>query len=290
MSIAFVKKVIFIEVGENMQTTGTVLLNARGCNINGYDCFVNLSKDTNKEIIDTTLAQYPNSFTPSNFGVDSAITKISSCNLVFQNKIASITSNSISRDYYPEDFTVSCHIYFNITNSLGSFSNFWEIGDFGLSYLLQVCIENRKDTVKAWRLNMRTNASSATSALWVQQTLSSEMDFKNQWIHYALTRTNGISRMFINGTKLMETSGTSNNLIPLVKSVRFISPCTKNIYDDLVVIANQALWTSNFTPPSTYLLDSEYAMDLDQVRRRNIIAANVDKKLIIPDDDTFKQY
>jgi len=268
-----------------MQTTGTVLLNARGVNINGYDCFVNLSKDTKNEVthaVGASASYDANLPDPKYIKVDSTHTKYSSQSMHINNWISAYIRNTAFENDNSENVTVSIWVYPTVLESCySSMSNYEGRGSFNGIYQVN-CGFNMKsdsktdptvDQVLIWK-----------GSWWTDFTHNAK--YMNKWNHYAFTRYNGTSRIFINGTKVAELSGTSG---VYTNNFSWRIYYGSHWFDDMVVIANQALWTSNFAPPSTYLLDSEYAINVSDVKRRNIIASNVDRKLIVP-DEPLKQY
>lgn len=92
-------------------------------------------------------------------------------------------------------------------------------------------------------------------------TQTSELD--NIWIHYCIAREKNQIRVFRNG--VMYNSGVSNSRILDPNIYLFIGRDQRNSYtgnttlngmlDDVCIIAGKALWTENFTPPTTYLPD-----------------------------------
>ena len=98
----------------------------------------------------------------------------------------------------------------------------------------------------------------------------------NQWVHVALTRQNYIYRVFLNGTKYIESSFSSSTCLKNPSAVQCLSGVgsipTTGIYryvDDYIFIKGQALWTSNFTPPTEYLYTPT-----TEVTKHNIIFPN----------------
>ena len=267
-----------------MQTTGTVLLNARGCNINGYDCFVNLSKDMKKYSTTCWFNQLDGVTPLSGYqiwnGVTNSSTKFSPVSFSFSNYSDAYIVFTINASI-PTTFTVSTWQKGVVLNESQAQNNdirkaHYRTKEFSAFAYLYARYNNITKSVQVRR-----------SSGWVEQAHS--VNFANDnWHHYALTRSGNRIMVFIDGIMVFDKSYSDWYSQGYFLRLRGI--CQTMYADDLVVIAGQALWTSNFTPPSTYLLDSEYAMDLSDVKRRNIILSNVDKKLIIPDEETLKQY
>ena len=97
----------------------------------------------------------------------------------------------------------------------------------------------------------------------------------NQWVHIALTRQNYIYRVFLNGTKAIETSLSSGICFKNSSTVQRLYGMWGNTsnfsayVDDYVFIKGQALWTSNFTPPTDYIYTPT-----TEVTKHNIIFPN----------------
>ena len=97
----------------------------------------------------------------------------------------------------------------------------------------------------------------------------------NQWVHVALTRQNYIYRVFLNGVKSIETSFSSGACLKnssTVQSLSGIGGSNSNLsiyVDDYIFIKGQALWTSNFTPPTDYIYTPT-----TEVTKHNIIFPN----------------
>jgi hypothetical protein len=83
----------------------------------------------------------------------------------------------------------------------------------------------------------------------------------NQWIHVAVTRASGTTRIFLNGVKDAETTaGGANNTTntPSVGEVWLGSGSTLNGYiDDFRITKGVARYTANFTPPTAALPSHE---------------------------------
>ena len=272
-----------------MQTTGTILLNARGMNINGYDCFVNLSKNvyefnsiSRTPAIGTTATYDTNQTCPvpgkdQFFGVTSS-GKLSPTCLYMKNwgYVMYFYFNSVTSSTTVS--TLSAWIKVNPYHTTNPSSNAWSTGGPGLELL---CHRNAHILIRGYRNEVSYLTGTTTNQI------SFTKDTSN-WHHYLIESIGTRVLFFYDGTKIIDVNVTA----PSYNQPFGISTWDKDVFvDDLVMVKDQALVTSNFTVPSTYILDSEYALDPNKVKyRRNIVAANVDKKLIIPDEDVLKQY
>lgn len=75
----------------------------------------------------------------------------------------------------------------------------------------------------------------------------------NTWYHYAITRKDGVTRLFLNGTKFGETSQYSNlNINSTINGVTIgvyggsVTNPFDGYMDDLRIVKGTALWTANF--------------------------------------------
>ena len=88
----------------------------------------------------------------------------------------------------------------------------------------------------------------------------------NTWSHLAIVKNNGYVNLYVNGVKSSSSYKmdfiTDNilNKVYLGNSVTDSAWSLTAYLDDVCIIKGKALWTSNFTPPTTYLPD-----DLDSI-------------------------
>jgi hypothetical protein len=113
------------------------------------------------------------------------------------------------------------------------------------------------------------------------QILSSAGAISNQtWIHVALVRSGSTTTLYINGTSVGSTTAqclpTTNSSVSIGgNTVRFASS-NFNGYIDEVRISNTAVWTSNFTPPtSAYSQSSGSSARTQSIRVRGGTAATL---------------
>ena len=269
-----------------MNITGTVLLNARGVNINGYDCFVNLSipnKNTYNSLSGTNSAtlNVPLSGYPSYSGISNSHIKFSPISLVFSNYYTGNLTYNNNLTSAPNSFTISSWQKGLVINESQAQSGS-RINHYRSKSCASMC--HSYFHYNSGRKSIEVLKSDGN---WNTQTNS--INFANDnWHHFAICKSGNRVQVFIDGNVAYNQTGTwsSQNM----GSVMFNCTCQTLYIDDVVVIVDQALWSSSFTPPTDYLLGSTDTLDLNKVQRRNIIAANVDKKLIIPDPDGLKQY
>jgi hypothetical protein len=79
----------------------------------------------------------------------------------------------------------------------------------------------------------------------------------NTWYHVAVSHSNGTYRLFVNGSKVGETTTTVRNFNSAVNKLIIGGASTfywfSGHMDDFRVIKDHALYTSNFTPPASEL-------------------------------------
>lgn len=78
----------------------------------------------------------------------------------------------------------------------------------------------------------------------------------NTWVHLAVTRYNGYIRFFYNGTQYGSDYLYTNAITPTVSSYvgkddNYLNGTFNGIVDAFTIIIGEALWSSNFTPPTT---------------------------------------
>jgi hypothetical protein len=106
-----------------------------------------------------------------------------------------------------------------------------------------------------------------------------------EWHHYAFTRSGSLNRVFIDGVKQAEYSTSDHIPFPMLRTM-----FCRTYFDDLVIIEGDVLWTENFTPPSTFLLDPDYSVDDSQLSQRNVLVSEVNTSLLFPSKVKIKIY
>ncbi len=113
------------------------------------------------------------------------------------------------------------------------------------------------------------------------QILSATGAISNQtWIHVALVRSGSTTTLYINGTSVGSTASqclpTTNSSVSIGgNTVRFASS-NFNGYIDEVRISNTAVWTANFTPPtSAYTTSSGSSARTQTMKVRGGVAATL---------------
>ena len=78
----------------------------------------------------------------------------------------------------------------------------------------------------------------------------------NTWYHYAFIYDGTTYKVYRNGTLLLSSAYSKIGNLDAFTLVNTVNPIGHSIFDDIVLIKDQILWTSNFTPPN-YLLTGD---------------------------------
>ena len=268
-----------------MNITGRVLYNCRGMLIHGYPCFMNIAPlAKTKQMTLTGDQQFDSPFSgyPKILGIDSNSSKFSPCSLYCQNYASmEITSDDlVGTGYVTTTYTAAAWqkgIPFIPQNNLGQKDQY---GQTSIG-----CLYTNSDIL--YNSNLKVARIHDNNKSWQDQTLN--IDFMdNDWHYYAITSDNSRMRIFLDGKKIFDKqiNGKFHNYL----FVEFRAYGQHRYVDDVVCILDQCLWTDDFTPPTDYLLGTNYTIDQSKLRRNNIIASTVNPKVIFPDDDILKVY
>lgn len=140
------------------------------------------------------------------------------------------------------DFTIEWYQYQTDSNS---FPRIFQIGSYdGSEISIGVSIEG--GTFYYWRNNSPTSVTSLDSSV-----------YKNQWVHFAISRASGTTKIFMNGTSIYNTSvvtnfSSSSDLVIGNES----TPSNIAAFGGYIVyfswVKGTALRTANFTVPTNY--------------------------------------
>ena len=139
-------------------------------------------------------------------------------------------------------------------------------GDFTIELWLYVFFPERSNIL----VDLRTSVSQIVPTIFIENNAVSYVvsNFKritlafglrNTWVHLALARSQGLTRLFINGTQSGSTYTDSNNYIqsPVYIGARWdASASTAGYIDDLRITKGVARYTANFTPPTAPFPDA----------------------------------
>ena len=108
--------------------------------------------------------------------------------------------------------------------------------------------------------------------------LSNTLLSTGTWHHVAFVRNGTSYKAFADGNRIIDTSTTNYpvNLKSLyINNFSYNSSIIPRMYlDDIVVIGNQALWSSNFTVPNNYLTGDHDLPTSKRLASKNIIKLN----------------
>jgi hypothetical protein len=103
------------------------------------------------------------------------------------------------------DFTIEWYQYQTDSNS---FSRIFQVGNFSSGISIGVSIERGKFYYWSMDYGRENYAVNYDNAILVKEFNTSE--YKNIWIHFAISRFNGIRKIFMNGTLIHTASDTKN--------------------------------------------------------------------------------
>ena len=244
-----------------MQTTGTVVLNARGMRINGCSCLINRAPLTYTTPIQIkTLDGDP---------ISMQETTCSTNHLKFGSASALSVAYNITQliiTGYPKSkkFTLSAWM-----KNLG-ISGYNKRETSLMTEDVTCNFYNYPDIKELFIYKLAADGVTSQSS-YQASPFYSGYDF-NAWHHYAFCRDNNIVYVFLDGVKYSTTilweyrPNTASNFNVMYRSYNGYT-----YVDDLVAIDGECLWTSNFTPPSTYLLDDQYVIPTKKIERNSIV-------------------
>ena len=264
-------------------TTGTILCNARYKKINGHDCFVNTESHWfGKRTTDNYYQlKHPSSpdFNPvsgfdSKVDFDSTITKISDKSVYVQNMymVGFYYTNLFTKDA-SSDFTLAFWAY---CTSLSTDSKF-SVGSG--SHYLDICSHNYNSSSHKIQYEYGGNNPLITSELFPS----------NTWVHLMLARQGNYIYAFKNG-QLISSHSLGSDWGGMNDNLYIRGFASRSYYDDIVLVRGEALATSSFTVPTTYLLDKTY--NDSTLTYKNIMYPLTvrEAKKILPDKELLKQY
>ena len=143
------------------------------------------------------------------------------------------------------DFTFSCWVYQEQNNQYAS-------------VILQL-MDNIVIHVKNPENNGYGGVGDVVSSQWKIYNISESLYQLGKWIHIGLVRYNGVITLYLNGKSVGSATNWISGDITITRcyiGYANFSPSNsmfKGYLQDVCLINNRALWTSNFTPPQTFL-------------------------------------
>ena len=232
------------------QITGNILVNLRSIDGKLYNCTDNnLYKVEKINHNTTTLSNSNTKFSPSSIRLVGGVAGTNSDNLLvlyFKKKNEIATKFTLSFWWYQKDsiFSNSSWIYCGIDIQSTYYKN-----NYSNLYIMPHLGQN----VGFWTQYGGYNNSSTFQSIFSTYSTHSQEPL-NTWVHYAVCRNDNTIYFFKNGVLLSSKSKQINDMFGfnMFRIIRYNN--TAEFYvDDAVYIENQALWTSNFTPPNDYL-------------------------------------
>ena len=167
-----------------------------------------------------------------------------------------------------DNWTVSCWVNYDKITSISTTFPQRILFDIG-------CLDNnnlRRTLLEIYNSVYFYNVDVST---WNTLQTINPYTFPSGWVHIAHVLNNKTISVYINGTKILGPSNLNLQFSNDKSSFIQLRLCIKGILllDDIVVINNQALWTSNFTVPDYYLTGDH---DLpNRLSNKNIIFPGV---------------
>lgn len=157
--------------------------------------------------------------------------------------------NTNEFDFGTGDFTIEWYQYQTDSNS---FPRIFQVGNYPTT-TIGVSIEG--GTFYYWSNNSANN---------VRNLLSSE--YKNTWVHFAISRSSGLTKVFMNGTSIFSMSDTTNfNGVNDLVIGNQSTPANNAAFGGYITyftwVKGVALYTTNFTVSNDYpSLTSDYVL------------------------------
>jgi hypothetical protein len=156
------------------------------------------------------------------------------------------------------DFTIEWYQYQTDSNQ---FPRIFQIGSYDTGTSIGVSIEgdNNGGMFYYWTNGTSTGASYLDSSV-----------YKNRWVHFAISRANGTTQIFLNGTLMLTMSDTNdfNSTEDLVignESVPSDVAAFGGYLSYFSWVKGVALYTSNFTVPTDFpIVTSDYQLLLTE--------------------------
>lgn len=139
------------------------------------------------------------------------------------------------------DFTIEGWVYINTFNNSGA-SGIFQISPFGFNGSTTNSVGIHLFANNTWALYANNNVYTSAVNKWSL----------NTWHHFAVVRNSGVTKLYIDGIELINTSDNVNytGQILGIGSIYFADTYEFNGYiDDFRVTKGSARYKSNFTPP-----------------------------------------
>jgi hypothetical protein len=162
---------------------------------------------------------------------------------VFSSSVNSFISTPGSSDWAvgTEDFTIE---WFSYQTSAGSFPRPFSVGTYSTA---AIAVSIEASTFYYWaNNNFRYNNATGT--------------FLNNWVHWAVVRSSGVTKVYKNGTQLGSQINDTNNITNISTALTIGNETTKSIGASLIGYLTNFRWvkglaayTGNFTVPTSQL-------------------------------------
>jgi hypothetical protein len=149
--------------------------------------------------------------------------------------------NTDAFDFGTGDFTIEWYQYQTDTNA---FPRIFQVGTYGSGVSIGVSIEG--GTFYYWANNTPNLVTTLLSS-----------NYKNQWVHFAISRSNSVTKVFMNGVSIFSMNDTNNfngvnDLIISNQSTLGNSTAFGGYITYFTWVKGSALYTTNFTVSNNY--------------------------------------
>jgi hypothetical protein len=186
--------------------------------------------------------------------------------------------NTDSFDFGTGDFTIEWYQYQTDTNS---FPRIFQVGNYPTTYSIGVSIEG--GNFYYWRGGL---------GFTLVKTLTSS-EYKNKWVHFAISRSSGTTRIFQDGVVIKTMADTANfngnnDLTIANETTRSNGAAFGGYITYFTWVKGQALYTTNFTVSNDYpSLTSDYvlllkASSFDGTLGNTVVNSNVSTTPNVP--------
>ena len=158
--------------------------------------------------------------------------------------------NTNDFDFGTGDFTIEWYQYQTDTNS---FPRIFQVGKYVTGISIGVSIEGGR--FYYWANNVSNLATTLLSS-----------SYKNKWVHFAISRFNGVTKIFMNGTSIFSMNDTNNfngvnDLIISNESTLSNAAAFGGYITYFTWVKGVALYTTNFTVSNNYpSLTNDYVL------------------------------
>ena len=260
-----------------MNTNGFVVANLSVRNINGTDCLVNLSKDRKYSAMNSvienercsddyggsTVENFIKITNDGKFNSKCICTQHHRSTISFLGELKSPDTSKISISVWVKSIFKSDQFTFSSSRIFGP----------GHALLKYDLYENIKSDINFVQY--------ASEGMYYDRNL-----VENKWNHFYYNKIGNVNEVYFNGNKILSVTSEPvgrepERLSQLILLFGGIGSLT--MYDDYVFVLGENLFTSNFTPPISPILDNK-VMSTNELSYRHIVfpMTKSERKIVLP--------